>query len=107
MARDLLMSFGMIRLTRLNNQRVVINPDHISWVDASPDTTLFLLGGDKILVRETIEELIEQVVEFRRRIRTEWPLSRIGEPIGDPPRHSAPPRTDRTSSLRPPPKGGE
>lgn len=97
----------MIRLTRLNNQRVVINPDHISWVDASPDTTLFLIGGDKILVRETIEELIEVVIEFRRRIRTDGILRRLGEPEGDPPRTTPPPRPDRSSSLRPPPRGGE
>ena len=96
----------MIRLTRLNNQRVIINPDHITWVDASPDTTLFLIGGDKILVRETIDELVDQVVEFRRRIRTDGVLARLGEPLGDPPRTSTPPRADRSSSLRPP-KGGE
>ncbi len=100
----------MIRLTRLNNQRVVINPDHIAWVDATPDTTLCLIGGDKILVRETIEELVEEVIEFRRRIRSDGPIARMGEAIGDPPRVTQPPREDRSSSLRPPKlsnRGGE
>lgn len=97
----------MIRLTRLNNQRVVINPDHIAWVDASPDTTLFLIGGDKILVRESIDELVDHVIEFRRRIRSDGPLARLGEPVGDPPRSMPPPKEDRSSSLRPPPRGGE
>jgi flagellar protein FlbD len=101
----------MIRLTRLNNQRVVINPDHIAFVDATPDTTLCLIGGDKILVRETIEELVEQVVEFRRRIRTDGPLARMGEPIGDPPRVSKRPEAEeRITSIRPPAgsiRGGE
>lgn len=59
----------VLKLTRLNNQVVAINPDHISWVDASPDTVLFLFSGDKILVRESLDELIELVIQFRRAIR--------------------------------------
>lgn len=58
----------MLKLTRLNNQPVVVNPDHIFAIDASPDTTLRLVGGERILVRETIDELIELVIAFRRRV---------------------------------------
>lgn len=60
----------MIKLTRLNHQIVAINPDHLVTAEASPDTTLFLLGGDKLIVRESLDELIERVVEFRRAVRT-------------------------------------
>lgn len=60
----------VIKLTRLNRQVVAINPDLILFVDASPDTTLCLAGGDKILVRETLDELIEKVIEFRRTVRS-------------------------------------
>ncbi len=59
----------MIKLTRLNRSTVAVNPDHISWIDASPDTTLCLLGGDKLLVRESIDELIDKVIQFRRLVR--------------------------------------
>jgi flagellar protein FlbD len=76
----------MIKLTRLNHQVVAINPDHISWIDISPDTTLFLLGGEKILVLESLDELIEEVVKFRRRVRAEAPLDGLGPTTGDPPR---------------------
>jgi flagellar protein FlbD len=58
----------MLKLTRLNNQVVVVNPDHIESVDATPDTTLKLVGGERIIVRETLEELVDRVVEFRQRI---------------------------------------
>jgi len=77
----------VIKVTRLNNHLVAINPDHIGWVDATPDTTLFLIGGEKIIIRETLDELIEYVVEFRRRIR--WVASEqdaLGPLLGDPPR---------------------
>ena len=58
----------MLKLTRLNRAVIAINPDHISWVEVSPDTTLFLIGGEKIIVRETLDELIETLIEFRRRV---------------------------------------
>lgn len=59
----------MIRLTRLNHQPIAINPDHIAYVDANPDTTILLLGGDRIIVRESLDALIQAVVDFRRAIR--------------------------------------
>lgn len=83
----------MIKLTRLNNQVVAINPDLIMWVEVSPDTTLVLVGGDKIIVREPLDELIARVVEFRRNVRqTDATMMRLGAPEGDPPRSVPPPR---------------
>lgn len=58
----------MLKLTRLNHTTVAINPDRISWVEASPDTTLCLVGGEKLIVREALEELIDQFVDFQRRV---------------------------------------
>jgi flagellar protein FlbD len=84
----------MVKLTRLNNHIVAINPDHIAWADTNPDTTLFFSGGEKIIVRESLDELIALIIDFRRQIRvgalgTEEPL---GMPTGDPPRFSVRPR---------------
>ena len=59
----------MLKLTRLNRSVVAVNPDHISWVDAAPDTTLRILGGETLIVRESIDELIERLIAYRRRIR--------------------------------------
>jgi flagellar protein FlbD len=59
----------MLRLTRLNHHVIAINPDHIAWAEEMPDTTLALLGGEKIIVRESLGELIERIVVYRRRIR--------------------------------------
>lgn len=61
--------FAMLKLTRLNNHVVAINPDHICSADALPDTTLQLIGGEKIIVRESLDELCERVIEFRRQVR--------------------------------------
>jgi flagellar protein FlbD len=88
----------VIKLTRLNNHIVAINPDHIGWADATPDTTLFMIGGEKIIVRETLDELIGQIVDFRRRVRmTEPGLDRLGTLEGDPPRFASVPASRRLS----------
>lgn len=69
----------MLKLTRLNHQPVAINPDHISYVEAHPDTTLYLFNGERLLVRESVDEVITQVIEFRRVVH-------LGATtIGDPP----------------------
>jgi len=82
----------MLKLTRLNNQRVAINPDHITWIDVSPDTTLCLIGGDKIIVRESLDELIERVIAFRRRVRAPELDAAIGPVEGEIPRASLLPK---------------
>ena len=58
----------MIQLTRLNNQPLVVNSDLIKCVENAPDTVLTLVTGEKIIVRETTEQVIERVREFRRSV---------------------------------------
>lgn len=56
----------MIKLTRLNHHVVALNPDLVVWLDALPDTTLSLVSGEKVIVRETVDEVIARIVTFRR-----------------------------------------
>jgi len=58
----------MIRLTRLNHQSFLVNSDLIKFVEQSPDTLITLLSGDKIVVRESREQILERIVEFRRTV---------------------------------------
>ena len=51
----------MIQLTRLNNARLAVNCDLIKYVEEAPDTVLTLLNGEKLVVRETTEQVIERV----------------------------------------------
>jgi flagellar protein FlbD len=93
----------MLKLTRLNNHIVAINPDHIGWAEASPDTTLFLIGGEKIIVRESLDELIARVVTFRRLIRIgDGSLDTPMALVGDPPDFSARLRTPSILPSRQP-----
>jgi flagellar protein FlbD len=58
----------MIRLTRLNNQALMVNSDLIKFVEHSPDTLITLVTGEKIVVRESVEQVLERIVEFRRSV---------------------------------------
>lgn len=58
----------MIRLTRLNHVEIVLNSDLIEHIDVTPDTVITLTTGQILRVRETAEEVVERIVEFRRRI---------------------------------------
>jgi flagellar protein FlbD len=58
----------MISLTRLNDTSVVINPDLIVIIEEIPDTLITLSNGEKITVKEKVQEVIRRVIEFRRRI---------------------------------------
>lgn len=60
----------MIQLTRLNNARLALNCDLIKYVEAAPDTVITLLNGEKLVVRESTEQVIERVREFRRSVAT-------------------------------------
>ena len=58
----------MIPLTRINGSPVVINTDLVTSIEQQPDTVLVLVNGDRIMVKESPEEVIDRLVEFRRRI---------------------------------------
>lgn len=68
----------MVTLSRLNGTVVAINPDLITWIDVAPDTIVSLLGGDKIIVRESLDEVIERVVAFRRSVGPAYTGSKEG-----------------------------
>lgn len=58
----------MIELTRLNGNTMVVNSDLIKTAEASPDTMLTLINGEKLIVREDIGEVMERVLEYRARL---------------------------------------
>ncbi|MDO4772687.1 MAG: flagellar FlbD family protein [Bacillota bacterium] len=55
----------MIKLTRLNGKEFYVNCDLIEFIESTPDTVLSLTTGKKIIVVESIDELIEKIVKYR------------------------------------------
>lgn len=58
----------MIELTRLNGKTMVLNSDLIKIAEASPDTMLTLINGEKLIVREGLAEVVARVLEYRARL---------------------------------------
>jgi flagellar protein FlbD len=59
---------SVIRLTRLNGQELEVNSDLIKFIEKAPDTVLTLTSGEKIIVRENCEQVVERVIAFRRKV---------------------------------------
>jgi len=58
----------MIQLTRLNGLPIVLNSDLIKTAESSPDTMLTLINGEKIIVRESCEDVTERILTYRARL---------------------------------------
>ena len=58
----------MISVTRLAGTEVVINTDLIVTIEKTPDTVITLTTGDRIMVRESVEDVVARAAEFRHRV---------------------------------------
>ena len=58
----------MIKLTRLNGSPMVLNSDLIKTAEASPDTMLTLINGEKLIVKEDCETVTERILAYRARL---------------------------------------
>jgi flagellar protein FlbD len=56
----------VIKVTRLNNSEIVINSELIEFVESSPDTIISLTDGKKIMVKESPDQIIRKVADFKR-----------------------------------------
>jgi flagellar protein FlbD len=59
----------MIYLTRINHVPLVVNSDLIEHIEMTPDTVVSLTNGQKFVVLETTDEVIQRVIQFRRSIQ--------------------------------------
>ncbi|AFS78602.1 flagellar FlbD family protein [Gottschalkia acidurici 9a] len=58
----------MIKLNRLNGEEFVVNNDLIETIEETPDTVITLITGKKIVVQESIEEVIEKAAIFKNKV---------------------------------------
>lgn len=61
----------MIEVTRLNNTKILINPDLIEFVEETPDTVITFTTGRKIIVKESRQEIKNLVKLYRKDISTD------------------------------------
>jgi len=58
----------MIKLTKLNGADIYINPDLMSNMECHPNTTIHMTTGEKIIVKENPAQIVDRIVEFKRKI---------------------------------------
>lgn len=58
----------MVRVTRLNGVEYFLNPHQIEYIELNPDTTLVMLSGKKLVVRDSYEEIFDRIVCYRQLI---------------------------------------
>ena len=58
----------MIKLTRLNGDRFVLNAEMIREIESTPDTVITLATGQKTIVRESVEDVRNAVIDYKRDI---------------------------------------
>jgi flagellar protein FlbD len=94
----------MIHLTRLNNRPLVVNADLIKFIENAPDTVITLLTGEKLVVRESLEQILDLVHEFHirshRRIAPSIPVD-SGAPEANLTKPEDPPQPDRAEKEKP------
>ena len=71
----------MIELTRLNGSLLVVNSDLIQYAESAPDTTLTLLNGEKVVVRESPAAVIDLTIAYRARVMGEAAKYSPGEMV--------------------------
>lgn len=61
----------MIKVTRLNHVPLILNSDLIEHIDMTPDTVITLVAGQKYMVLESADEIVEKVIEFRKLLNAQ------------------------------------
>ena len=59
----------MIKVRSLNGSEIVVNAELIRTVEATPDTVITLSSGHRLIVRDSVDDVIRRVIDYRREIR--------------------------------------
>jgi flagellar protein FlbD len=59
----------MIEVERVNGSKMLLNPDLIKFIEATPDTVVTFTDGEKIILRTNPTEIVRLIVEFRKLVR--------------------------------------
>ena len=58
----------MIKVTKLNGTFYYVNPHQIEYIENNPDTTLIMLSGKRLVVKESYDDVFSEIVNYRRLI---------------------------------------
>jgi flagellar protein FlbD len=58
----------MIVLTKINNAPITVNSDLIQYIEETPDTIITMTNNDKVVVQDSMADIIQKVVHYRRLV---------------------------------------
>jgi flagellar protein FlbD len=58
----------VIKVTRLNGTEYLLNPHLIESVAKTPDTTITLVSGKKVVIKETPKEMVDEIIAYRKSL---------------------------------------
>ena len=58
----------MIKVSKLDKTQVILSLDNVKYIESTPDTLIFFLNGESLMIRETLEEITERVIEYKSRV---------------------------------------
>lgn len=58
----------MIKLIGFNNKEIVLNCELIEKIEEVPETLVTLVSGKKVMVKDTVDEVIDKVIDYKRKI---------------------------------------
>ncbi|MGI6561639.1 MAG: flagellar FlbD family protein [Clostridia bacterium] len=58
----------MIKLTRINNSVIYVNPDFIEFLEETPDTVVSMSTGRRLIVKESVAKIRKTIVEYKREV---------------------------------------
>ncbi len=58
----------MILLTKLNNQKILLNLETVKYVEAVPDTLIFFTNGESVMVKESLNDLSDAVLSYQANV---------------------------------------
>lgn len=64
----------MISLTRLNGHPFIINTDLIETIESTPDTVIALATGNRYVVKESVDLVMEKAIAYKKKVNCEKPV---------------------------------
>lgn len=58
----------MIYVSRLNGEVFVVNCELIEFIESTPNTVISMTTGRKIVVSESIDEIIVKIIKYKKRV---------------------------------------
>ncbi|MBQ9413380.1 MAG: flagellar FlbD family protein [Oscillospiraceae bacterium] len=58
----------MIVLTKMSKERFLVNHNQIEAIELIPETKLIMMNHDYYLVEETVEQIVQKIVEYNAKV---------------------------------------